>query len=98
MSRVQGVIGRAIKVSIYDVVDGDILDSRGGEGDPIIERVERDGDRVRFHYKHREPTEIQKELNITPVAVSNWMGKDVTGCSGFVFIHDLRNERKDYER
>lgn len=103
MSRVKGVVGRSIKVSIYDVTAGDVLWGAGeNENAAIIERVERDGDAVRFHYKEREPSEIQKELGIMPVKTSTWMRVPCAhgrgcGCSGYVFLHDLRRERFEFQ-
>lgn len=84
MSRVLGVVDRAIMVSIYDVVPGDILNIRGTEADPIIEKVEREGDFVRYHYKQREDDLIQHSM---------WLDKDL---GPRVFIHDLKNEKAEF--
>jgi hypothetical protein len=88
MSRVKAVVGRSIKVSLYDVKPGDILYTFGDERDPIIAGVERAGALVRLVYKYREGTSgFGWSLLMDPTQKS----------SGYIFIYDLYNERADFE-
>lgn len=85
MSRVKAVVNRSIMVHLHDVEPGDILSTTESERDPIIQRIERDGDKVKFHYLRDGSVDHM-------VTESSWL--DPSGeNSGHVFIHDLWRER-----
>lgn len=88
MSRVKGIVGNAIKVHIHDVVAGDILSISNDESDPIIEVIERDGEKVRFLYRERP------KLQILTINKSFWLDPKK---GEYVFIHDLKGERFEFE-
>lgn len=83
MSRVLAVVDKSIKVSMYDVVPGDILSIVGNESDPVIEEIKRDGKRVRFYYKP-SGDHIDNTVWMNPTDGSE------------VFIHDLKGERFEF--
>lgn len=90
MSRVLAVVDNSIMVKFADVKPNDILHISGDERDPIIERVEFDGrGLVRLHYKPRNVLNQWYPVN------SNWME---TAHGNHIFIHDLYNERADFEK
>lgn len=93
MSRVKGVVGNSIMVSIEDVVAGDILCHSNSEKDPIISKVEKcvvEGKlKIRFWYVPRQGNYFHCSMWMDQAAVS-W-------GSGIVFIHDLKRERFEFD-
>lgn len=85
MSRVLGVVGNTIMVHIHDVVPGDVLSIYGDERDPIVERIERDGNKVRLHYKSHAGTLTKHSI---------WMNPEQ---GERMFVTDLKNERREFE-
>lgn len=88
MTRVKAVVNRSIMVHLHDVEPGDILSSTNSERDPIIHKVERDGDKVKFHYL--------RDGNVDHmVTESLWLDPNQEN-SGHIFIHDIWRERFGY--
>lgn len=84
--RVLGVVDRGIRVHIHDVVAGDVLGFCGNESGPIITKVERDGELVRFHYLPRGPKDHRPMMSL-------WMDPEIgSSC----FINDLKGERFEF--
>lgn len=91
MTRVLSVVDRSIMVSVFDVRPNDIIHVSGDERDPIVERVEHnDKGQVRFHYKQSPQRRMSRNIDTTL-----WMPA-VPGQMDKVFIHDLMNERVEF--
>lgn len=82
MSRVKAVVDGAIMVHVHDVQVNDVISIRGDEADPIIDRIEVDGDKRKFIYKRREGDFVQETA---------WLDPDL---GRHVFLHDLHREAK----
>lgn len=86
MSRVLAVVGNAIMVHIHDVVVGDILGlfDVDESNATIIQRVERDGDKVRLHYMLGPNQNIPHSVWLDPER------------SAKMFVLDLKGERHGF--
>ena len=73
-------------VHIHDVVPGDVLYCNDDESDPIISKIEVDGEKRKFFYKTFRPDDIAESLWLDPA-----IGKHV-------FIHDLKQERFEFQK
>lgn len=86
MSRVKGVADRTIKVHIHDVRPLDVLASTLTERDPIVIDIERNGEKVKYHFLPRPHDHMPDE--------SSWFHPRK---KKYIFVHDLFLERMEFD-
>lgn len=95
--RVKAVVGTSIMVNIRDVKAGDIIYICGNERDRIVESVEEQDGKIRFHYVYQETPQTLKDLGMDGVQQTTWMAPEADEFgNGCCFIHDLHRERFEF--